>query len=95
MAKAQLENEIMTLKKSDIASHLNATIKGGDASAFPAALGNAVRGFGIEELSDATGYTRQQIRHATLPEAKPSFMTVHKLARGMNLAIRLVPTENG
>ena len=59
MAKAQLENEIMTLKKSDIAAHLNATIKDGDASAFPAGLGNAVHGFGIEELSDATGHTRQ------------------------------------
>jgi probable addiction module antidote protein len=95
MVKAQSENDTMPLKKSDIAAHLNATIKDGDASAFPAALGEAVHGFGVEELSDATGYTRQQIRHATLPEAKPSFMMVNKLARGMNLAIRLVPREDG
>ena len=39
MAKAQLENEIMTLKKSDIAAHLNATIKDSDASAFPSCIG--------------------------------------------------------
>jgi DNA-binding phage protein len=95
MAKAQSENEIMTLKKSDIAAHLNAAIKDGDASAFPQALGDAVHAFGIERLIDATDYTRQKIGRVTRPEAKPSFMMVHKLARGMNLAIRLVPRENG
>ena len=34
MAKARLGNELMTLTKSDIADHLNATIKDGDASAL-------------------------------------------------------------
>jgi probable addiction module antidote protein len=95
MAKAQLENEIMTLKKHDIADHLTAAIKDGDASAFPQALEGAVRAFGMERLIDATGYTRQKIRCATRPEAKPRFKTVHDMARGMNLAIRFVPRENG
>jgi probable addiction module antidote protein len=95
MAKAQLEIENMTLKKNDIAGHLNAAIKGGDVSAFPQALGDAVYAFGMESLIDATGYTRQKIGRATRPEAKPRFKTVHDISRGMNLAIRFVPGENG
>ncbi len=55
MAKAQLEHETMTLTKNNMADHLNAVIKDGDASLFPQALGNAVRAFGNEELSVATG----------------------------------------
>lgn len=85
----------MTLKKSDIAEHLNAAIKDGDASAFPQALEDAVRAFGMERLIDATGYTRQKIGRATRPEAKPRFNTVHDMARGMDFAIRFVPAENG
>jgi probable addiction module antidote protein len=95
MAKAQLENEIMTLSKSDIADHLTAAIKDGDASAFPQALGDAVYAFGMENVIDATGYTRQKIGRATRPEAKPRFKTVHEISRGMNLAMRLVPTKDG
>jgi molybdopterin converting factor small subunit len=40
--KAQLEIENMTLKKNEIADHLNTTIKDGDVSAFLQALGNAI-----------------------------------------------------
>ena len=91
MAKVRLENDIMALKKHDIADHLTVAIKDGDANAFPQALGEAVQAFGMERLIDATGYTRQKIRRVTRPEAKPRFKTVHDLTRGMNLAIRFVP----
>jgi probable addiction module antidote protein len=95
MVKAQLEIENMTLKKNDIADHLNAAIKGGDVSAFPQALGDAVNAFGVRELSDLTGYTCQKISRATHSKAKPRFETVHNIVRSMNLAIRFVPGKNG
>jgi probable addiction module antidote protein len=95
MEKARLGNEIMTLKKNDIADHLNAAIKDGDASAFPPALGNAVRAFGRKDLRDATCYSRQKIYRATRPDTNPRFETVHDVTRGMGLAIRFVPAKNG
>jgi probable addiction module antidote protein len=95
MVKAQLENEIMTLKKNDIADHLNAAIKGDDVSAFPQALGVAVHAFGVKELSDLTGYTHQKINRATRSKAKPRFETVHNIVHGMNLAIKFVPANKG
>jgi probable addiction module antidote protein len=92
-AKARLEIENMTLKKNDIADHLNAAIKDGDISAFPQALGDAVQAFGVKELSDLTGYTHQKISRATRAKAKPRFETVHNIVHGMNLAIRFVPAD--
>jgi probable addiction module antidote protein len=91
--KAQLEIEIMTLKKNDIAGHLNASIKEGDACAFPRALGDAVQAFGVRELSDLTGYTHQKISRATHSNAKPRFETVHNIVHGMNLSIKFVPAS--
>jgi probable addiction module antidote protein len=94
-AKARLEIENMTLKKNDIADHLNAAIKDGDASAFPPALGDAVQAFGMEEVCDATGYTRGKISRATHAAAQPRFETVHNIVRGMGLRIRFVATNHG
>jgi probable addiction module antidote protein len=90
-AKARLEIENMTLKKNDIADHLNAAIKDGDASALASALGDAAQAFGIEEVCEATGYTRRKISRATHAAAQPRFETVHNIVRGMGLAIRFVP----
>jgi probable addiction module antidote protein len=85
-----LEIENMTLKKNDIANHLNATKKDGDASGLASALGDAVQAFGIEKVCESTGYTRRMISRATHAAVKPRFETVHNIVRGMNLAIRFV-----
>jgi probable addiction module antidote protein len=95
MVKAQLEIENMILKNNDIADHLNAAIKGGDVSAFPPALGDAVQAFGIKEVCEATGYTRRKISRATHAAAQPRFETVHNIVRGMGLRIRFVATNRG
>jgi probable addiction module antidote protein len=91
MVKARLEIENMTLKKNDIADHLNAAIKDGDASALAPALGDAVQAFGIKEVCDVTGYTRRKISRATHAAAQPRFETVHNIVRGIGLRIRFVP----
>jgi probable addiction module antidote protein len=93
MVKAQLENENMTLKKNDIANHLNAAIEDGEATSFASALGDAVQAFGIVEVCDATGYSRRKLSRATHAAAQPRFVTVHNIVRGMGLRIRFVPAK--
>jgi probable addiction module antidote protein len=95
MVKAQLEIENMTLKKNDIAGHLNAAIRDGDVSAFPPALGDAVQAFGIKEVCDVTGFSRRKLNRATHAAAQPRFETVHNIVRGMGLRIRFVATNRG
>jgi probable addiction module antidote protein len=93
MEKVRLGIEKMTLKKIDIAGDLNAAIEDGDATSFVSALCDAVQAFGIEEVCDATGYSRQKLNRATHAAAQPRFVTVHNIVRGMGLRIRFVPAK--
>jgi hypothetical protein len=42
-----------------------------------------VQAFGIEEVCDATGYSRRKLSRATHAAAQPRFVTVHNIVRGM------------
>ena len=74
--------------KEDIAAYLDAAIDEGDPQMVAAAIGDIVRARNVSKIARDTGLTREGIYKALSAEGNPSFATVWKVARALDVEIR-------
>ncbi len=75
----------------DFASYLDACLQeGGDDAAFiTKALGNIARAYGMTRLASETGLGRESLYKALSGDGNPSFDTVLKVMRALNLQLHV------
>jgi probable addiction module antidote protein len=79
--------------EEDIAAYLDAALKeGGDDPAYMLhVLSTIARARNMMQLAHDAGLTRAGLYKALAPHAKPSFQTVHKIARALGFRLTLHP----
>ena len=80
---------------ADIAAYLDAALEAAvaenDVGLLAAVLGDIAKARGILKVATDSGLTRQGLYKALDPHGNPSFATVLKVARAMNLNIKFEP----
>jgi probable addiction module antidote protein len=71
----------------DIAAYLVAASEEGDPQLVAAAIGDIVRARNVSKIARDTGLTREGIYKALSPEGNPSFATIWKVARALDLEL--------
>jgi probable addiction module antidote protein len=76
--------------EEDIANYLEACFEeaGDDASFIAAALGDVTRAHGMDELSEATGLTREGLYRSLSKDGNPSLGTVLKVMKAFGLKLK-------
>ncbi|MGE5097549.1 MAG: addiction module antidote protein [Betaproteobacteria bacterium] len=77
--------------REDIAAYLVAASEEGDPQVVAAAIGDIVRARNVSKIARDTGLTREGIYKALSPEGNPSFATVWKVARALDLELGFLP----
>jgi len=77
--------------REDVRAYLDACTEQdpGDGSLIRAALNDIARAGNMTRLAKSTGISREGLYKALSPEGNPSFATVLKVARAMDLHIKL------
>jgi probable addiction module antidote protein len=75
----------------DIAAYLDAASEDGDPQLVAAAIGDIVRARNVSKIARDTGLTREGIYKALSPQGNPSFATVWKVARALDLELGFRP----
>jgi probable addiction module antidote protein len=76
----------------DIAAYLNAAITENEPALLNVALGNIARAKGMTQLARETGLTRDGLYKALSPDGNPSFTTVQKILKALNLRLNVAAT---
>jgi probable addiction module antidote protein len=71
----------------EIAAYLVAASEDGDPQVVAAAIGDIVRARNVSKIARDTGLTREGIYKALSPEGNPSFATVWKVVRALDLEL--------
>jgi probable addiction module antidote protein len=75
----------------EVAAYLVAASEDGDPQMVAAAIGDIVRARNVSKIARDTGLTREGIYKALSPEGNPSFATVWKVLRALDLELRFRP----
>lgn len=77
--------------EADVAEYLEAAVKeGGDDPAYMVhVLSTIARARNMMQLAHDAGLTRAGLYKALAPDAKPSFQTVHKIAKALGFRLTL------
>ena len=75
----------------DIAEYLVAASEDGDPQVLAAAIGDIVRSRNVSKIARETGLTREGIYKALSPDGNPSFATIWKVARSLDLELGFRP----
>ena len=75
----------------DMAAYLVAAGEEGDPQLVAAAIGDIVRARNVSRIARETGLTREGIYKALSPEGNPSFATIWKVARALDLELAFHP----
>jgi len=94
MAKMQLmdyDSANYLLDEDDIAGYLEAAqeIGGDDPAYITQVLATIARARNMQKLAEKAGMSRQGLYKALSPEGNPSFATVAKLAKALDLKINI------
>lgn len=78
---------------ADIAAYLGAALAEGDTALLTAVLNDIAkaRGGGVNKLAEDIGMSRQGLYKALGPHGNPSFDTMLKLTRALNLEMKFEP----
>lgn len=68
-----------------IAAYLNAVLEDDNQELLIVALRNVARAKGMTQLSEKTGITRDRLYKALSPSRNPSFATLHKVLKALDL----------
>ena len=71
--------------EEDIAAYLVAASEDGDPKVLVSAMGDVIRARNVSKIARDTGLTREGIYKAFSPEGNPSYSTVVKVARALDL----------
>lgn len=71
----------------DIAAYLVAAAEDGDPKVLIAAMGDAVRARNVSHIAREAGMTREGVYKAFSPAGNPSFATVLKVARALDVDV--------
>ena len=72
-----------------IAAYLNAALEDDNQELLIVALGNVARAKGMTQLSEKTGITRDGLYKALSPTGNPSFATIQKVIKAMDLEFKI------
>lgn len=72
-----------------IAAYLNAALEDDNQELLIVALGNVARAKGMIQLSEKTGITRDGLYKALSPTGNPSFATIQKVLKAMDLQFKI------
>lgn len=72
-----------------IVAYLNAALEDDNQELLIVALGNVARAKGMTQLSEKTGITRDGLYKALSPTGNPSFATVQKVLKAMDLQFKI------
>jgi len=75
----------------DMAAYLVAASEEDDPRLVAAAIGDIVRARNVSKIARETGLTREGIYKALSPEGNPSFATIWKVARALDLELAFHP----
>ena len=73
--------------EADIAAYLVAASEDGDPKVLVSAMGDVIRARNVSKIARDAGLTREGIYKAFSPEGNPSFSTVVKVARALDLGL--------
>lgn len=73
--------------EGDIAAYLAAAADDGDPKVLAAAMGSVVRARGVSKVAKEAGLTREGVYKAFSSDGNPSFATVMKVARALDLDV--------
>jgi len=73
--------------EEDIAAYLVAASEDGDPKVLVSAMGDVIRARNVSQIARDAGLTREGIYKAFSPEGNPSFSTVVKVARALDLGL--------
>jgi probable addiction module antidote protein len=76
--------------EADIAAYLEAVFEeaGDDTALITAALGDVARAYGMMQLAQKTGLTREGLYKALAKDGNPSFATVTKVLHAFGLTLQ-------
>lgn len=72
-----------------IATYLNGALDDDNQELFLMALRNVARAKGMTQLSEKTGITRDGLYKALSPTGNPSFATIQKVIKAMDLEFKI------
>jgi probable addiction module antidote protein len=76
--------------KADMAAYLSAVLEEDSPSLLNEALGDIARAKGMTQLANETGLTRDGLYKALSPNGNPSFSTVQKVVKALNMKLEVV-----
>jgi probable addiction module antidote protein len=77
----------------DTVAYLNAALDEDDPALLKVALGNIARAKGMSQLAEETGITRDGLYKALSTTGNPSFNTVQKVIKALDMRLEVVGTD--
>jgi probable addiction module antidote protein len=73
--------------EADIAAYLEAASQDGNPKVLMAAIGDVIRARNLSKIARDSGITREGLYKAFSPDGNPSFSTVVKVAKALDLSV--------
>ena len=78
--------------EEDIAAYLNAVVDEDDPALLQAALGDIAKARGMTSVAKEAGVSRESLYKSLSASGNPSFKTISKVCRALNLQMSFKPT---